>query len=134
MSTPALVRAFYDRIWNAGDLAAVDELMDEECSFRGSLGTEVRGREGFKDYVRSVRGALSDYRCEILDCVAEGERAAAKMRFSGLHTAPFRGHPPTGKQVHWNGAAFFRFAGGVIAEVWVLGDLAGLDAVLRSNE
>jgi steroid delta-isomerase-like uncharacterized protein len=134
MSTPNLVEAFYERIWNAGDLAAVSELLREDFSFRGSLGAELRGHEAFKDYVRSVRGALANYRCEILACIAEGEQAFAKMRFSGTHVAPFRGYPATGLPVHWLGAALFRFEQQAIAELWVLGDLASLDAVLKDNQ
>jgi hypothetical protein len=83
MTTPNLVTAFYERIWNAGDLVAVSELLTKDFSFRGSLGAELRGREAFKDYVRPIRGALANYRCEILACVSEGEQAFAKMRFSG---------------------------------------------------
>ena len=133
MSTPTAVTAFYERIWNAGDLDAVSELVIEDFSFRGSLGTELQGREAFKEYVRSVRAALANYRCEILTCVAEGDQAFARMRFSGIHTASFRGYPPTGKQIHWMGAALFRFDGRSIAELWVLGDLSGLDAALKQN-
>lgn len=133
MSTPLLVEAFYKRIWDAGDLAAASELLSEEFCFRGSLGREMRGRDAFLEYVRSVRGALADYRCEIIDCVAEGDKAFAKMRFGGIHLAPFRGYEPTGKPVHWLGAALFRFDSGCIAELWVLGDLAGLGAVLQQN-
>ena len=134
MSTPKLVEAFYERIWNAGDLRAVADLLTEDFSFRGSLGAELRGRESFEDYVRSVRAALANYRCEILTCVAEAEQAFAKMHFSGMHVAPFRGYPETGKPIHWLGAALFRFKGQAIAELWVLGDLAGLDAALRDNQ
>lgn len=134
MSAPNLVEAFYERIWNAGDLAAVPELLREDFSFRGSLGAELRGHEAFKDYVRSVRGALANYHCEILACVAEGEQAFAKMRFSGTHVAPFRGYPATGLPVQWLGAALFRFEQKAIAELWVLGDLASLDAVLKNNQ
>ena len=130
MSTPALVRAFYERIWNAGDLSAGAELLDASLAFRGSLGAELSGREAFLDYVRSVRSALSDYRCDIEECVAEGDAAFARMRFTGRHTAPFRGFGPTGQEVTWAGAALFRFRDGVISQVWVLGDLAGLDALL----
>jgi len=133
MSTPKLVEQFYTRIWNAGDLSAVSDLLAADFAFRGSLGTELRGHNAFEEYVRSVRDSLSDYRCEILTCVAEGERAFAKMRFSGRHTASFRGFEPTGKPVHWLGAALFRFEGESIAEVWVLGDLAGLDALLEES-
>lgn len=134
MSTPKLVEAFYERIWNAGDVGAVSALLVEDFSFRGSLGVELRGRETFAEYVRSVRSALANYRCEILTCVAEAERAFAKMHFSGTHVGPFRGYPATGKPIHWLGAALFRFEGQAIAELWVLGDLAGLDAVLKNNQ
>lgn len=134
MTTPQLVKAFYERIWNAGDLAAVPELLSEDFSFRGSLGAELRGREPFRDYVRSVRGALANYHCEILDCVSEGERAFARLRFSGLHVGQFRGFLPTGLPVHWLGAALFRCERQLIADLWVLGDLAGLDEVLKRNQ
>ncbi len=133
MSTPRLVEEFYSRIWNSGDLDAAAELLAKDFSFRGSLGSEFQGVEAFLEYVRSVRSALAGYRCEILACVAEGDEAFAKMRFSGRHVAPFRGYPPTGKIVEWLGAALFRVEGGTRAELWVLGDLAGLDAVLRAN-
>lgn len=134
MSTPPLVEAFYARVWNAGDLDAARELLARDFSFRGSLGSELRGVEAFREYVHSVRSALAGYRCEILDCVAEENEAFAKMRFSGRHVGPFRGYPPTGKIVEWLGAALFRFEGGSIAELWVLGDLGGLDAVLKTNQ
>ena len=91
MSIPKLVRDFYDRIWNEGDLEAVSDLLTKDFLFRGSLGSERHGRKGFTDYVQSVRGALSNYHCEILECVTEGERAFAKMCFSGRHVAEFRG-------------------------------------------
>jgi steroid delta-isomerase-like uncharacterized protein len=133
MSVPKLVQQFYDRIWNAGDLQAVGILLSEGFLFRGSLGSESKGREGFADYVQSVRGSLSNFRCEILDCVTEDERAFAKMRFSGVHTREFRGNPPTGLPVHWLGAALFRFGKDTIAELWVLGDLSGLDDLLKKN-
>ena len=126
--------AFYERIWDAGDLVATSELLSDDIVFRGSLGAELRGRQAFAGYVRSVRGALDNYRCEILECVAEGSRAFAKMRFSGRHAAPFRGHSPTGKTVEWLGAALFHFERSKIVEIWVLGDLAGLDATLARQQ
>jgi predicted ester cyclase len=131
--TIQLVRIFYDRIWNVGDTSAVDELLAEDFTFRGSLGPEMRGREAFCDYVRMVRTALDRYRCDILDCVTEGERAFAKMRFSGIHVGPFRGYAPTGKPIQWLGAALFRVRGPLISELWVLGDLLSLEADLKKN-
>jgi predicted ester cyclase len=133
MTTPNLVRDFYERIWNAGSHSAVDEILSDSFVFRGSLGAETRGRARFWDYVCGVRSALDNYRCDILECVSEGPLAFAKMRFGGVHVADFRGYRPSGLPVHWSGAALFRLEDGRIAELWVLGDLAGLDAMLSSN-
>jgi steroid delta-isomerase-like uncharacterized protein len=134
MSTPKLVESFYARIWNAGDLTAVPDLLHPDFHFRGSLGAELHGHEAFKDYVRAVRHALADYRCEILACVAEGNTASAKMKFSGRHVASFRGFPATGKPVHWLASAWFRFDGEAIADLWVVSDIAVLDALLTANQ
>ncbi|MBV8164406.1 MAG: ester cyclase [Candidatus Eremiobacteraeota bacterium] len=133
MSVPKLVQQFYDRIWNGGDLEAVDTFLSEGFLFRGSLGSESKGRGGFADYVRFVKDALSNFRCEILECITEDDRAFAKVRFSGIHIREFRGNPPTGLRVHWLGAALFRFEKDTIAELWVLGDLNGLDDLLKEN-
>jgi predicted ester cyclase len=134
MSIPPLVDQFYRRIWNDGDLAAIQELLSSTFAFQGSLGPTMSGREPFAEYVTSVRRALADYRCHILQCVAEGDLAFAKMEFSGQHVGPFRGFEPTHRDVRWLGAALFRFQNGLIVDLWVLGDLAGLDAVLRMNQ
>jgi len=130
-TTVGFVQAFYERIWNAGDTGATVQLLDPDFIFRGSLGAEMRGREAFCGYVRSVRSAR--YRCDILDCVTEGERAFAKTRFSGIHVGQFRGFAPTHKAVQWLGAALFRVEGPLIAELWVLGDLVSLEGNLREN-
>lgn len=134
MSIPTVVAAFYEEIWNRGNVDASNELLTDVCVFRGSLGAELVGRARFVEYVGSVRTALADYHCEILDCVSEGEKAFAQMRFSGRHVGVCRGFPATGKPVHWLGAALFHFEGPRIAQLWVLGDLAGLDALLTANQ
>jgi len=105
------------------------------CSAKHYLSRIIGYRPpGFTDYVLSVRGALANYKCEILECVSEGMQAFAKMRFSGVHTGEFRGYLSTGQNVHWLGAALFHFDENKICELWVLGDLTGLDALLRENQ
>lgn len=133
VSTPPLVASCYQRLWNAGDEGAVPELLSAEFSFRGARGAELKGHAAFGEYVCRVRTALAHYRCEILECVSEGQQAFAKMRFSGIHVGTFRGHRPSGRPVHWEGAALFRFEAARIRELWVLDDLVGLDALLNSN-
>src|SRR5262245_59895281 len=132
MSVHPLVESFYARIWNAGDERVLG-LLTEEFSFRGSLGASTRGRRAFLEYVRSIRGSLTNYRCGILTCVTELPQAFARMRFSGVHTASFRGFAATGLHVHWEGAALFTFRDDAISDLWVLGDLIALDQMLARN-
>jgi len=117
-----LVRAFYERIWNGEDMDAAAELLAVDVSYRGGLGAEVCGRASLCDYVRTVRSALEDYRCEILDCVSERTKVFAKLRFSGVHVGSLRDRGPKARTVVWLGAALFRIEHRVITEVWVLGD------------
>ncbi len=127
-----LVRRFYRDVWNARDRSAIAELLTEEFRFRGSLGRESVGLPAFADYVDSVHQSLEDYRCEIEELVCDGERAFARMRFSGIHRGRLLGHPPTRKRVSWAGAALFHERGGKLESLWVLGDLDSLREQLRA--
>jgi steroid delta-isomerase-like uncharacterized protein len=134
MDVKDLVEAFYADIWERGDLSRIAELLREDFTFRGSLGAERRGHAGFAAYVATVRGALADYRCDILDLVAEDRRAFARMRFSGTHVGELLGFAPTGKRVEWQGAALFTLGDdGRVADLWVLGDVQSLMAQLRGD-
>lgn len=73
--------------------------------------------------MRDVHRALGRYQCLIDELVTDGDRAAARMRFTGKHRAEFLGVPATGRQIAWAGAAFFRCEGGRIRDLWVLGDV-----------
>ncbi len=127
------VERFYRDIWNHRDKSAIADVLDANFTFRGSLGDEKKGHSGFADYVDRVHEALAEYRCVIDDLVVEPPKAFARLRFGGRHVGKFRGYEPTGKDVRWIGAALFTFEGEKIVDVWVLGDLHGLDSTLKRN-
>ena len=123
------VRRFYDELWNQWRFDLADELLAPELEFRGSLGTEVRGREGFLEYARGVRGAFPDFHNDVRELVADERRraAAARLRYSGRHEGALLGVAPTGRRISYAGAAFFRFDDRArVVRGWVLGDLADL--------
>src|SRR5690348_1326245 len=49
-ATAALVVRFYEQLWNRWDDAAVDEVLAEGFRFRGSLGNQTIGRDGWRGY------------------------------------------------------------------------------------
>jgi steroid delta-isomerase-like uncharacterized protein len=125
------VRRFYDEIWNRPDTSVIPEILTPSVTFRGSLGLVTNGHAEFANYVRSVTNALADYRCDVENLIAEGDQAVARMMFSGIHRAAFLGVPATGRRVAWAGAAFFTFQGGLVNDLWVLGDLHNLHQQLN---
>jgi steroid delta-isomerase-like uncharacterized protein len=117
------VQKFFDAIWNNADKAVIPDLLQEDFSFRGTLGHMQRGHEGFALYMDFIRRALGDYHCEIVDMVAENDKVYARMLYSGIHRGELFGYAATHGKIKWDGVAIFRFSDGKIAELWVLGDV-----------
>jgi steroid delta-isomerase-like uncharacterized protein len=123
-----LVERFYHVVWNEADEGEARRILHPDFIFRASLGPELRGPDGFIAYLRSVHAALGNFICDIEELIEADERAVAKVLFHGIHRGPFFGVAPTGRKVAWSGAAFFKIKDGLIAELWILGDI---DAVKR---
>lgn len=118
-----LVERFYHQVWNRSDEAEAWKILSPDFRFRASLGPELRGPGGFVAYLRSVHAALENFTCTIEQLLATEDCVAARMRFSGRHRGKMFGIAATGRDIVWSGAAFFTVRGGVISELWVLGDI-----------
>jgi len=121
-----LVRRFYDELWNDWDDDAVIEVLHPELGFRGSLGSRTVGLDDWRTYRDGVRRGSSDFDNQIVDLVVAGDRAAARMTWSGTHDGPLLGLEPTGRRFAYDGAAFFTARDGLLADIWVVGDLDAL--------
>jgi len=126
MDETALVRAFYEQAWNTWDDAVVDVILSPDFRFRGSLGDEVTGPEGWRAYRDKVRLAAPDFHNEVVDLVTSAGRAAARLRFTGHHQGGLLGLPGQGESFEYAGAAFFTCENGHLTSAWVLGDLESL--------
>jgi steroid delta-isomerase-like uncharacterized protein len=123
------VRRFYEELWNQWRFELADHLLAPDLEFRGSLGAEVRGREGFLEYARGVRAAFPDFHNDVRELIADERQraAAARLCYSGSHQGVIFGVAPTGHRITYAGAAFFRFDDQArVVSAWVLGDLARL--------
>jgi len=122
----ALIRKYYEELWNRWNFAAAEELIDEEISFRGSLGSSVHGRERFEEYMRTVQRAFPDFHNHTEELIAENDKVVARLTYTGTHQGELFGIAPTGRRVSYAGVAIFRVAGDSIVEGWVLGDVRAL--------
>jgi predicted ester cyclase len=120
--TEALVKRFYEDLWNRWELAAGSEILAEDLSFRGSLGAQLQGREAFDGYVEGIRRAFPDWHNGIDELVALGNRAFVRLTWTGTHTGPLGTLEPTHRRVEYVGVGLFRVAAGLITEAWIVGD------------
>ena len=123
LTAAELVERFYHLVWNKADETEARKILASDFRFRGSLGPELHGPEGFIAYMRSVHETLGGFTCQIEEVIAAVDRAAARMTFHGRHRGKFFGIEASGQQIHWSGAAFFKTRDGKIIELWVLGDI-----------
>jgi len=59
-----------------------------------------------------------DLRLEVLGSSADEGMVAQRILFTGTHTGPFRGLPPTNRRVRFSGLEINRMVDGKVAEHW----------------
>ena len=122
----ALVHRFYAEVWNSWDEAAAREILTEDIEFRGSIGLSKSGHAGFIDYMGVIRRAFPDFQNAVEEVIAEGDRAAARLTYTGTHRGPLLGVAATNRRISYAGVALFTFRVQRIAKIWVLGDALSL--------
>ena len=121
----ALVRRFYEEVFNQRNLALVDQLFTTNHVFHNPP-TTLHGREEFKQLLSVYITAFPDARFTVEEEIAEGERVASRYTFRGTHQGELLGIPPTGKQVTVTGIIINRIVNGQSAEGWLNFDALGM--------
>src|SRR5215470_7503575 len=93
----ALIRRYYEQLWNSWNFALARELLTEDIVFRGSLGIAVEGLSAFLDYMRLVQTAFPDFHNTVEETVVEHDRVFARLTYRGTHRGELFGISPTGR-------------------------------------
>jgi len=118
----ALIRRFYDELWNEWNLAVADKVLGPDVRFRGSLGASHVGIDAFKDYFEQVRRAFPDLHAQIDELIVAGEVIVARLTWSATHAGELFGIAATGRRWSYVGAAIFHLHAGKIQDAWIVGD------------
>lgn len=124
----AVVRRWFEEVWNQGREATIDELFPVEGVAHG-LGdseSDVRGPEEFKPFAANIRGSIPNTQIRVEDILSEGDRVAVRVTLQGTHTGQGLGVPPTGRSVSVQGIIILRMVDGQIVEAWNSYDQLGL--------
>ena len=100
--------------------SVLDGLYTDDYVYHGiPLLGDLKGPAAFKAMFTGFTGAISDFREEVVDQIAEGEKVVTRLSGSGRHTGELMGAAPTGKTIKFTAVVISRFVGGKIAEEWV---------------
>lgn len=111
-----LVRSLIEEVMNKRQPAAVDRFLASD--FIEHNPNLPQGRDGRKQFAAAVQAGFSDYRGEIVEILAEGDKVVVRIQWSGTQDGPFLGLPPSGNKVRFSTADFFRVVDGKLAEHW----------------
>jgi steroid delta-isomerase-like uncharacterized protein len=122
----ALIRRFYDEVFNKKNRAAIDEFFaPDHVDHTLPPGLPV-DTEGTKQAIAMTLSGFPDLRVTIEDMIAEGDKVVIRFTTHGTQQGTLGGIPPTGKQVAVSTIEITRIEGGKIVEDWGLDDRLGM--------
>jgi predicted ester cyclase len=105
-------RRIIEEVLNKGDMSLIPELVAPNWSYHNPLGMDLKGHEGFAQFVAMERDACPDIHYDIVDMFGEGDRLVVRLIGRGTFTGSMGPIKPTGNKFNVPAARFYRFEGG----------------------
>ena len=128
-SVEAVVRAWFDGLWNKGDEATIDRLLRADGLIHGLPTPDhqpLQGPVAFKPFYRAFRSAFPDIAITLVHVVVEGELGVAHCRVTATQRGDFADLPPTNRTIDIEGFAMARVVDGQVVEAWNCFDFLGM--------
>ena len=117
----ALIRRWFEEVWNKGRADAVAEMMAEDCVNHGlseDSAEPLVGASGFLPFHTQFREAFPHIEVVVEDVIAEDDRVAARCSVRGRHEGDSLGFKATGKTTDFDGIVIARVLDGMFVESW----------------
>ena len=124
----ALMRRWFEEIWNEGRVQTIYDLMAENAVGIGQdrPGVEIHGPTEFVALVNRLRGAFPDIKIKIEDVFGAGDKVTLRWSAAMTHTGDQLGMPATNKKVQITGISVAQIENGQIIRGWDNWDQLGL--------
>lgn len=116
----ALVRRWFEEVWNKGRAEAIDEMFALGGLAHGLADERERDLtpSDYKTFHAAFRGAFPDVVITVEDMVAEGDKVAARCTVHGSHEGDTLGFAASHAPVDFTGITIVRIKDGKIVEAW----------------
>ena len=123
-SLASKIRAANSALVADGNLDAVGEFFAPDYVAH-LTDQDMRGGHGaIRGFLGEIRRGFPDLQVEVEILVEAKDRVAWQRTLRAIHKGDFKGFPATGRPVVWRDMVTSRFQDGLIAEDWVITDLA----------
>jgi steroid delta-isomerase-like uncharacterized protein len=131
-SYASIIHAANAALITIGDLDMVGEFFAPDYVAHLTDGDLVGGHRAIRGFLGSIRRAFADLETEVEILVEGRGRVAWQRTLRGTHKASYKGFPASGRRIVWRDMVTSRFHDGLIAEDWVITDLA--ERLLRARK
>lgn len=121
-----IVLLAWEKMWSEGKLDVADEIFapDHTMNIRGK--SNPWGPETAKKVVSSWLKSFPDNKIKVEDIIAEGDKVAVRVTFTGTHQGKLGDTAPTGNKIEFTEMIFTRFENGKVVEEWGAWDSVGM--------
>jgi steroid delta-isomerase-like uncharacterized protein len=121
-----VVERIWDELVNGGRPDALNELVSRDFIDHAPLPGLASDLEGLRQRLQILHRAFPDFRSNIIDLVAEGNKVVAFVLSEGTHRGDFAGVPATGRRFSMQEIQILRIIDGKMVEHWQVADLLGM--------
>jgi transcriptional regulator with XRE-family HTH domain len=131
-NTEAMLKRWFDGLWNHLDLSVIDELIVPEFAFHAETGV-VRNRQEMRERVLKFRESFSDFDFVVEQTSDLVDAVVCRWRVAMTHSGPWLDLPATGRRVVVNGSSWVQLIGDKFGDAWDYWDPALVYAELTTG-
>lgn len=123
-----LAHRFVEKIWNRGNLAALDDFCTATIVRHHSPFPTVEGLVAYRAFIADTRAIFPDLQMTVEEVIIEGNTVVTRVFWTGTQLGPLRwtALPPTGKPVRVALCSVVHMQDGKIAEEFAYVDQLGM--------
>jgi steroid delta-isomerase-like uncharacterized protein len=131
----ALMRRWFNEVWNQGRLDAIAEMMAPDAVGVGAAGPDqvIHGPAEFRLFAEQFQKAFSRIQITVEDAFGSDDKVAVRWSAEMTHTGEGIGIPATGRTARVRGISLARVENGKLVEGWDNWDQLGLQQQLQAS-
>jgi steroid delta-isomerase-like uncharacterized protein len=117
-----LIRTLFEDVWKTGDTRPLEGRGADEVVFHYRGSPTRTSLSALGQLIAHWRSAFPDLEFQVHQILGDGDFVAAHVTYTGTHQGDWFGSPATGRTVEVDEMMFFRFADGLLLEMWEVDD------------